>query len=305
MPRTTGTASPLGIAALRRYAGGGITLEDHMRGQGRLQRWLATALATFLLLGWRPAAAQPTDPALQQAVASPDRSARFIARDQARHPLAELSFFGLRADQTVIEIWPGGGYWTEILAPYLRAHGRLIVAAEAAGDSAEGDAGLARLRQKLAASPELYDKVTLSALGPHALDVAPPGSADLVLTFRNLHNWMSDGYADMALAAFFRALKPGGILGIEEHRARSDRPQDPKADNGYVRQDFTIALAEQAGFTFLGSSEINANPKDSADWPKGVWTLPPTLALKDKDRDKYLAIGEADNFVLKFRKPKP
>jgi len=127
---------------------------------------------------------------------------------------------------------------------------------------------------------------------------------DLVLTFRNLHNWMYGGYAEQALAASFKALKPGGILGIEEHRGPTDKPQDPKADNGYVREDYTIALAKKAGFVPDGSSEINANPKDTKDWVDGVWTLPPTLSQGEKDRARYLAVGEADNFVLKFRKPK-
>ncbi|MDE2219900.1 MAG: class I SAM-dependent methyltransferase, partial [Gammaproteobacteria bacterium] len=140
-------------------------------------------------------------------------------------------------------------------------------------------------------------------LGKDHYDIAPPGSADLVVTFRNLHNWVGAGYAGQALAGVFRALKPGGILGVEDHRGRNDKPQDPKADDGYLRQDYAIALAKQAGFEFVGSSEINANPKDTKDWVDGVWTLPPTLSQGDKDRARYLAIGEADNFVLKFRKP--
>ena len=140
--------------------------------------------------------------------------------------------------------------------------------------------------------------------GTGHFDIAPPGSADLVLTFRNLHNWMDDGYADQALAACFTALKPGGILGIEEHRGRNDVPQDPKAESGYVRQDYVIALAKKAGFVLVESSEINANPRDTKDWPKGVWTLPPSLAMGEKDRDKYIAIGEGDNMVLKFQKPR-
>jgi predicted methyltransferase len=141
-------------------------------------------------------------------------------------------------------------------------------------------------------------------LGADHFEIAPPGTADLVVTFRNLHNWMDAGYAPQALAACFRALKRGGILGIEDHRARNDQPQDPKAKNGYVRQDYTIALAKQAGFELVATSEMNANPRDTADWPNGVWTLPPTFALGDKDRARYAEIGEADNYVLKFRKPK-
>jgi len=133
--------------------------------------------------------------------------------------------------------------------------------------------------------------------GPGHFDLAPPASADLVLTFRNLHNWMDGGYAEQMLQAAFRALKPGGVLGIEAHRGRTDQPQDPKAQSGYVREDYAIALAKKAGFELVDKS-------DTKDWPDGVWTLPPTLAQQDKDRARYLAIGEADNFVLKFRKPK-
>jgi predicted methyltransferase len=142
-----------------------------------------------------------------------------------------------------------------------------------------------------------------TTLGAQHGDIAPAGSADLVLTFRNLHNWMGDGYAEEALAACYKALKPGGILGIEEHRGRNDQPQDPKAANGYVREDYAISLARRAGFELAGSSPINANPKDTKDWVDGVWTLPPTLSQGEKDRARYVAIGEADNFVLKFRKP--
>ncbi len=145
----------------------------------------------------------------------------------------------------------------------------------------------------------------LTEFGPDHYTVAPAGTVDLIVTFRNLHNWMGAGYAPQALEGFLRALKPGGVLGIEDHRGRDDMPQDPKAENGYVRQDYTIELAKKAGFEFVGASEINANPRDTKDWPEGVWTLPPTLAMKDKDRAKYIAIGEADNYVLKFRKPKP
>jgi predicted methyltransferase len=154
-------------------------------------------------------------------------------------------------------------------------------------------------KKKLDANPAIYGNVKIS----QTPDIAPEGSADMVLTFRNVHNWMAAGTADQMFASFYKALKPGGILGIEEHRASDKVPQDPKAANGYVRQDYTVQLAEKAGFKFVGSSEILANPKDTKDWPKGVWTLPPVLTLGEQDRAKYLAIGEADNFVLKFQKP--
>ena len=245
----------------------------------------------------------PHDGQLQQAVASAARTPAFTRRDSVRHPLEELEFFGLHPDAVVVEIFPGGGYWTEILAPYLRKDGQLYVALASKKDPEAPKGKRDPFRDKLAASPERFDKVKLTELGPDRADVAPAGSADLILTFRNLHNWMNAGYALPALQGFYRALKPGGILGVEDHRGRTDRPQDPKAEDGYVRQDYAIDLARQAGFEFVGASEINANARDTKDWPEGVWTLPPTLALKDKDREKYLAIGEADNFVLKFRKP--
>jgi predicted methyltransferase len=246
--------------------------------------------------------AQSTDPALSAALSDPARPAEARARDAVRHPLQELSFFGLKSSQTVVELWPGGGYWTDNLGPYLAAHGRLYVALPARSE-AEENAGAARWRTRYLGNREHYGPIVETALGADHFEIAPPGTADLVLTFRNLHNWMGAGYAPQALAACFRALKPGGILGIEEHRARNDRAQDPKADDGYVRQDYTIALAKQAGFELVASSEMNANPRDTKDWPKGVWTLPPTFALGDQDRARYAAIGEADNFVLKFRKP--
>ncbi len=270
---------------------------------------IASLIATVelgLTLAFAPALqAGAADVALQAAIANPKRTAAFVKRDVARHPQEELEFFGLRPDMTVVEVSPGRGYWTEILAPYLKAAGTYYVAVPPPNDPEAPAPGKDAFRKKLAAEPVTYGKITLTELGPDHYTVAPADTVDLIVTFRNLHNWVEGGYAPAALEGFFRALKPGGILGIEDHRARGDVPQDPKAKNGYVRQDYTIELVKKAGFEFVGSSEINANPRDTKDWPQGVWTLPPTLALKDKDRDKYIAIGEADNYVLKFRKPKP
>ncbi len=240
-----------------------------------------------------------TDAALSAAVHSPAREAKFVARDGARHPEEELAFFGLRPDANVVEIWPGGGYWTEILAPYLAAHGTYTVALE---KDAPGEPGTSSFRQKFAGKPG-YTQLQYTTLDKGQTDIAPPGSADFVLTFRNLHNWMGEGYAEAAFAAFFRALKPGGILGVEEHRGLASEPQDPRAESGYVRQDYTIALAQKAGFVLVGASELDANPKDTKKWPKGVWTLPPNFEMGAVDHAKYAAIGEADNFILKFRKP--
>lgn len=249
------------------------------------------------------AAAEPTaeDAALRAAIAGPHRSERFIKRDSARHPYEELRFFGVTPRASVIEIWPGGGYWTEILAPYLHDHGTYYAAIEA--PAAGTEFATAPFKAKLESTPAIYGRVRLTELGSSDTALVPDQSADVILTFRNLHNWLKQGNAKDILARFYRALKPGGVLGIEDHRGQRDVPQDPKALDGYVRQDYAIALVESAGFRFVAASEINANPKDTANWPKGVWTLPPTFALGDTDRERYAAIGEADNFVLKFRKP--
>jgi predicted methyltransferase len=267
---------------------------------------LALKASTLLALGIGLIAAAPApapDPALIAAVSDPARTAAFVARDKARHPAEELAFFGIASNMTVVELWPGGGYWTEILGPYLAKGGTYYASLNAPGDKEE-DAGVQRWRARVAAQKDRLGTIHETMIGAGHFDIAPPGSADLIVTFRNLHNVMEDGSADQALAAAFKALKPGGILGIEEHRGRNDKPQDPKAKDGYVREDYAIALAKKAGFVLAGSSEINANPKDTKDWVDGVWTLPPTLSQKDKDREKYIAVGEADNFVLKFQKPK-
>jgi predicted methyltransferase len=272
--------------------------------KNRMAHVVSWASALTLVGAVLAAAAPAPDPALVAAVADPGRTATFVARDPARHPAEELASFGIKPNMTVVELWPGGGYWTEILGSYLaKGGGTYYVALNAPGD-AEEDKGTERWRTRMAAQKERLGVIHETMLGPKNMDIAPAGSADLVLTFRNLHNWMEGGYADDVLAAAFKALKPGGILGVEEHRGRNDKPQDPKAKDGYVRQDYTVALAKKAGFVLIGSSEINANPKDTKDWVDGVWTLPPTLSQGDKDRAKYVAIGEADNFVLKFQKPK-
>jgi predicted methyltransferase len=279
------------------------TFSKAVEPQGRGPR-ATMVLMLALALSWPAIADEVT---LDAAVHNGVRSGKFVARDGARHPLEELSFFGVTSGSTVVEIWPGGGYWTEILAPFLHDHGTYYVALQGEGPSEREDAEAQKLNalfhDKVEADKALYGRVIQTRLGLDATEVAPAGTADFVLTFRNLHNWMKEGFADEAFAAFYRALKPGGVFGIEEHRGQREGTQDPKAEDGYVRQDYAIALAEKAGFVFVGSSEINANPKDTANWSKGVWTLPPTFALGDQDRANYAAVGEADNFVLKFRKP--
>jgi predicted methyltransferase len=263
---------------------------------------LATSLVALAACTTPALAATDSDPQLAAIVANPQRSANFVARDGARHPAEELSYFGLKPGMTVVELWPGAGYWTEILGPYLAKGGHYYVAQPVPGNKEE-DEGVTRWQARVDGMKDRVGVITQTVLGKDHYDIAPAGSADLVVTFRNLHNWLGDGFADQALAGVFRALKPGGILGVEDHRGRTDKPQNPKADDGYLRQDYAIELAKKAGFEFVGSSEINANPKDTKDWVDGVWTLPPTLSQGDKDRARYVAIGEADNFVLKFRKP--
>jgi predicted methyltransferase len=260
-------------------------------------------VATLAMLTAGVTASAASDPALSAAVADPARSANFIARDKVRHPLEELEFFGVKPTMTVVELWPGGGYWTEILGPYLAKGGTYYAALEPSTND-EASQTNTKWHARVVAMNGRAGSIHETALGKDHFEIAPPGSADLVLTFRNFHNWMDGGYAEQALAACFTALKPGGILGIEEHRGSNGKPQDPRAQDGYVRQDYAIALAKKAGFVLVATSEIDANPKDTKNWPDGVWTLPPTLSQGDKDRAKYEAIGEADNFVLKFRKPK-
>ena len=260
----------------------------------------ACALLTIAYAGNSIAA---PDPDLVKDAAGSWRTPTFVARDTARHPVEELTFFGLKPDMTVVEIWPSGGYWTEILAPYLHDHGAYYAAILPRALSDRTAKAADAFQAKLNADSSIYGNVRVSEFGKNLSNIAPAGSADMVVTFRNLHNWIEDGSADQALAVFYKALKPGGILGIEDHRGAADKPQDPKAESGYVRQDYAIELVKKAGFEFVGSSEVDANPKDTKDYPEGVWTLPPDLTLGDKDRAKYVAIGEADNFVLKFRKP--
>ena len=265
---------------------------------------VAVCLAAILPLASPARAESKVDPALAAAVADGARSPQFSARDGARKPAEVLTFAGLKPGMTVVEIGPAGGYWTEILAPYLAREGTYYTAIAPRAASERAAQAADNWARKLESNKARWGNVKVSDFGKGASNIAPAGTADLVLTFRNVHNWMAAGFAEEAFKSFYDALKPGGVLVVEEHRAPTDQPQDPKASSGYVREDYTRDLARQAGFEFVGSSEILANPKDTKNWEKGVWTLPPTLALGDKDRDKYVAIGEADNFLLKFRKPK-
>ena len=246
--------------------------------------------------------------ALQAAIAGAHRSEADKARDKYRHPLETLTWFGIKDDMTVVEVWPGrGGWYTDILAPFLKERGTYYAAGVDPQSSVESGRTAAKsFKDKLAANTAVFGGVKETILSPPThVDIAPEGSADMVLTFRNVHNWMADGQAETVFKAMYRALKPGGILGVVEHRANTTVPQDPKAASGYVREDVVIKLAEDAGFKLAGKSEINANPKDTKDYPQGVWTLPPVLRLKDVDKEKYLAIGESDRMTLKFVKSAP
>ncbi|MBV8605591.1 MAG: class I SAM-dependent methyltransferase [Pelomonas sp.] len=248
------------------------------------------------------------DAALQAAVASPTRTPANVARDPARHPAQTLAFFGIKPDQTVVELVPGNGWYTEILAPYLRAHGQLIEAgSDPEASSEDARRGAAKFKAWLDAKPQLYDRVRLGVFDARngRFDLGRPGAADLVLTFRNVHNWaaLGDAQTRAAFKAMFDALKPGGVLGVVDHRLPPDREQDAKASTGYLHESYVIAMAESAGFKLAARAEINANPKDHADHPGGVWALPPSFEHGDQDRAKYEAIGESDRMTLKFVKP--
>jgi predicted methyltransferase len=251
-----------------------------------------------------PAMTPATHAALAAAVASPARTPANVARDRYRNPVETLSFFDVRPSDTVVEIWPGGGWYTEILAPYLASGGGQLILATPDGQLG----GVSRLRD---AHPALYGN--LSTITFPAFDATGKrlreGSADVVLTFRNVHNWRMgsrrDGadYSAEAFRQIHAMLKPGGILGVVDHRLPEDASDERERTSGYIKESTVKRLAQQAGFSLVAEANINANPRDTADWPDGVWTLPPSLRLKDQDRDKYLAIGESDRMTLKFVKP--
>jgi predicted methyltransferase len=263
-------------------------------------------LLGFLALGSLAARAEETpaqDDRLKEAIAGDHRSEENRARDTYRHPYETLTFFGIRPDMTVVEIYPGRGWYSEILAPYLKGSGTFYAAQRPSNPSYEpGQRSLEAFDQKVKDAPELYGEVKRTTLTKDG-DIAPAGTADLVVTFRNLHSFMGSGTENEAFATMFKALKPGGVLGVVQHRGDPNVKQDPKAGSGYVNEDYVIALAKKAGFELAEKSEINANPKDTKDYAKGVWALPPSLRLGDEDREKYVAIGESDRMTLKFVKP--
>ncbi len=252
-----------------------------------------------------PAYAPAVEGPLRDAVASPARTDRERARDAWRHPAETLAFFGVRDDATVIELWPGGGYYTAILAPLLSARGKLVEPLfDPNGDPKSEDTQDARyIGERLAKTPAVFGKVATVRIAAPDFSFGPDASADFVLTFRNVHNWIDAGYADKVFAAAARVLRPGGVLGVEEHRGKPGMTRQEIVKSGYVPEDVVVSLAAAAGLKLADRSEVNANPRDTKDYPQGVWSLPPTYAEKDVNRDKYAAIGESDRMTLKFVKP--
>lgn len=267
---------------------------------------LKSILVASLTLASAHALSQDLNSALTKAVSAAERSDN-SARDEYRHPVETLNFFGFEPSMTVVEIAPGGGWYTEILAPALKGKGTYY-AAHFPADSSVGyyQRSLAGFKKKIAGDAR-FSEVKLTEFAPSThLDIAPAGSADMVLTFRNVHNWYMGKDKEGALSAFksfYKALKPGGTLGVVEHRLPEQRSDEDQKSSGYMKQSYVIDIAKQAGFELVASSDINANSLDTADHPKGVWTLPPSLRLGEKDAAKYKAIGESDRMTLKFKKP--
>ncbi|MGQ0586621.1 MAG: class I SAM-dependent methyltransferase [Gammaproteobacteria bacterium] len=268
-----------------------------------MKRHVLAVLAAAILGG-----CAATGPTLDSVLAGDHRTPAYVERDKYRHPKETLEFFGLAPGQTVVEVWPGRGWYTEILAPYLKDGGQYYAAGFAISLVADGTPQYMRtinadFATKMGERPDLYSEVIVSELGkPERWHACPAGTADLVLTFRNVHNWVAGGFENEMFKAFNAALKPGGTLGVVEHRAKPGTSLEQMKESGYVTEAYVIELAEKAGFKLVGKSEVNANPKDTADHPEGVWTLPPVLRLKDQDREKYLAIGESDRMTLRFVK---
>ena len=244
-------------------------------------------------------------PGLDQILDGDHRSAANVARNEWRHPIETLDFFGLTPDMTLIEIGPSGGWYAEILAPYMRDQGRYFGAHFSPNSpTAYHRRSLESFEEKIRQRPDLYGRATIRhLLPPDEVVIGPAEGADMALTFRNVHNWIMAGLEHEYFEAFYTALKPGGILGVVEHRAKPDAGMEVMETTGYVTEAYVKEIAAAAGFEFVASSEINANPKDTKDHPEGVWTLAPEFRMGDVDREKYAAIGESDRMTLKFRKP--
>jgi predicted methyltransferase len=271
----------------------------------RLLRRAFLALPAALLLA--SCATPVASTSLDTAIAAPYRGEKAQARDVYRHPKETLEFFGVAPTQSVLEIAPGGGWYTDILAPYLKGRGALYEAQYLPPQGAlpEGEAkGNAAFERKLAAKPDIYGTIVVGTLQAGQFSGLPAGlQVDRVLTFRNIHNWIEDGQVDANLRAFYSVLKPGGVLGVEEHRAVPGTSVQQMIDTGYLTEAYVIQHAQAAGFKLAARSEINDNPRDTKDYPHGVWSLPPTYRGGDTDRARFAAIGESDRMTLRFVKP--
>ncbi|MHB8815256.1 MAG: class I SAM-dependent methyltransferase [Steroidobacteraceae bacterium] len=247
---------------------------------------------------------QTTANALDAVLAGNQRTAADRSRDRYLHPKETLLFLGVRPQTRVLQVWPESGWYTEIVAPLVHGKGQYFAAVMAPDPGSRFlTTRLANYRRLLMSRPDLYGAVKVVTFPLDGRDVLPPGSVDVVLSFRDLHEWMALGDAQQALATIYRALAPGGVFGVVDNRGNPAVPQDPRAKNGYVRQDYAIRMIEAAGFRLVATSEVNANPKDTKNYPAGVWVLPPDYRLGNIDRGKYEAIGESDRFTLKFVKP--
>jgi len=248
--------------------------------------------------------------AIEDAVDGAHRDANNKARDVYRNPIETLQFFGLEPDMTVVEMTPGGGWYSEIIGAVVSGKGKLYAAQGPYNNvPAYQYRNLSRFLAMIGNNHELFKGVEMTTFNPpYQLDIAPKGEADMVLTFRNLHNWIGaqerDGVSGaLAFRAMYDVLKPGGTLGIVDHRWPEDGDRIAGLKAGYIQESEAIRMAEAAGFKFVGKSDVNDNPDDTKDYESGVWTLPPTFALRGKDQSRYAAIGESDRFTLKFIKP--
>ena len=239
----------------------------------------------------------------QEAIEAPSRSPKYVQRDVYRHPIETLNFFNIKPTDTVVEIWPGDGWYSEVLAPLLQSQGQLIAAHFPEQSQIKYyERSRAKFNKKM--QQPAYNKVQVSSFHPpKQLNIAKAGSADKVLTFRNVHNWMKSGAEQAAFKAFFTVLTPGGYLGVVEHRAHEGTSLTQQIKSGYVTESYVKQLAQEAGFMFVASSEVNANIKDTKNYPNGVWSLPPSLRIADENKAAQLAIGESDRMTLLFKKP--
>jgi predicted methyltransferase len=271
---------------------------------GFVVKSIALRLLFVFLLGLGSSACATQGDHLKVVIAGDQRTADEKARDQYRHPYEALAFFGIRDDMTVVEVYPGAGWYTRILAPYLKDKGKLIAAVYDRNPETQKEWMSGYNKQftdKFIGKTDVYGNIeVVDMVPPDRVDLAPAGSVDMILDLRNAHNWIESG-GDQVAAGWFKVLKRGGVLGIIEHRRDENKPHDP--ESGYIHQKRIVDLMVNNGFALEATSEMNSNPKDTTDHPKGVWTLPPGLALGVDESAKYLAIGESDRMTLKFVKP--